>query len=89
MAQSSERKAEIIEGFQHHEKDCGSTEVQIALLTDRINYLTEHFKAHKHDNNSKRGLLRLIGRRKRLIKYLKEKNYNLYLETIGRLGIRK
>ncbi|MBN2543736.1 30S ribosomal protein S15 [bacterium] len=89
MAQVKERKHEIIDDFKRHGKDCGSSEVQIALLTDRINTLTEHFKVHKHDNTSKRGLLRLIGKRKRLLKYLKDTDNEKYLETISRLGIRK
>jgi small subunit ribosomal protein S15 len=81
-------KAEIINKFGSHEKDTGSPEVQIALLTDRIKYLTEHFKEHKKDHHSKRGLFRIIGKRKRLIEYLKNKNVERYKKIIKDLGLR-
>jgi SSU ribosomal protein S15P len=84
-----ERKKEIIEDFQVHEKDTGSPEVQIALLSARIKYLTEHFKVHKKDHHSRRGLLKLVGQRRRMLDYLKAKDIGKYREVIGRLGIRK
>lgn len=89
MAQTSERKTEIIEEFKTHETDTGSPEVQIALLTDRINELTEHFQTHKQDHHSRRGLLKLVGRRRRLLDYLKRRDIQRYRTTIERLGIRK
>lgn len=84
-----ERKKEIIESFRIHEKDTGSPEVQIALLTERINYLTEHFKVHKKDHHSRRGLLKLVGQRRRLLDYLKGIDRDRYKTLIDRLGIRK
>ncbi len=84
-----ERKKEIIETFRIHEKDTGSPEVQIALLTERINYLTEHFKVHKKDHHSRRGLLKLVGQRRRLLDYLKNTDPDRYKTLIERLGIRK
>lgn len=89
MAQSSEMKAQTIQDFQRHEQDSGSPEVQIALLTRRITELTEHFKVHKQDHHSRRGLLKLVGRRRRLLDYLKRKDLEQYRTTIERLGIRK
>jgi len=89
VAQTSERKTEIIEEFKTHETDTGSPEVQIALLTDRINELTEHFQTHKQDHHSRRGLLKLVGRRRRLLDYLKRRDIQRYRTTIERLGIRK
>lgn len=89
MALTKEKKREIIEAFKKHESDTGSPEVQIALLTERINYLTEHFKVHKKDHHSRRGLLKLVGQRRKLLDYLKSKDINRYRELIERLGIRK
>ena len=84
-----ERKQEIIKQFARHEGDVGSPEVQVAILTERIRELTEHFKKHPKDNNSKRGFFIMIGRRKKLLNYLKRKDYNRYRELIARLGLRK
>ena len=84
-----EKKKEIIDQFRTHEKDTGSPEVQIALLSERIRYLTEHFKAHKRDHHSRRGLLKLVGQRKRLLNYLKEKKVDRYRQIIDKLGLRK
>lgn len=89
MAQQAEKKQEIIEKFKTHATDTGSSEVQIALLTDRINYLTEHFKTHKKDHHSRRGLLKLVGQRRRLLNYLQSKDITRYRTLIGELGIRK
>lgn len=82
-------KAEIIEEYKLHDGDTGSAEVQIALLTRRIKDLTMHFKTHKHDHHSRRGLLKLVGQRRRLLDYLKRKDVTRYRDIIGRLGIRK
>ena len=84
-----EKKKEIIEQFKSHERDTGSPEVQIALLSERIQYLTEHFKAHKRDHHSRRGLLKLVGQRRRLLNYLKENKVDRYRTVIDRLGLRK
>jgi len=84
-----EAKKEIIEKFKTHERDTGSPEVQIALLTNRIKYLTEHFKVHKKDHHSRRGLLKLVGQRRRLLNYLKKKDVERYRKVIKELGIRK
>ena len=89
MALVLEKKKEIIEQFRNHEKDTGSPEVQIALLSERIRYLTDHFKAHKRDHHSRRGLLKLVGHRKRLLNYLKEKKVDRYRQIIDKLGLRK
>ncbi|MGW8160864.1 MAG: 30S ribosomal protein S15 [Desulfobulbales bacterium] len=89
MAQQAEKKHEIIEKFKTHDKDTGSSEVQIALLSDRISYLTEHFKVHKKDHHSRRGLLKLVGQRRRLLQYLKQKDISKYRALIQELGIRK
>jgi small subunit ribosomal protein S15 len=89
MALTTERKREIIEGYKVHEKDTGSPEVQIALLTERIKTLTEHFKTFAKDHNSRRGLLVLVGSRRKLLKYLREKNAERYKKLIERLGLRK
>jgi len=89
MAQTTERKKEIIEKFAVHEGDTGSPEVQIALLSDRINYLTDHFKTHAKDHHSRRGLLKMVGQRRSLLKYLKKKDVNRYRTVIQELGIRK
>lgn len=89
MAHTATKKNEIIEKFKTHENDTGSSEVQIALLTDRIKYLTEHFKTHKKDHHSRQGLLKLVGQRRSLLDYLKKKDINKYRELIQALGIRK
>lgn len=89
MVLELDRKQGIIKDFQVHEKDTGSPEVQIALLSARIQYLTEHFKTHKKDHHSRRGLLKLVGQRRRLLDYLKGKNAEKYGNVIERLGIRK
>lgn len=84
-----EKKKEIISSFQSHENDTGSPEVQIALLSARIKYLTDHFKAHKKDHHSRRGLLKIVGQRRRLLDYLKKKDIERYRNVIQRLGIRR
>ncbi|HEY8549770.1 MAG TPA: 30S ribosomal protein S15 [Vicinamibacterales bacterium] len=89
MPLTKERKTEIIESFRTHPSDTGSPEVQVAILSDRIAYLTEHFKTHAKDHHSRRGLLKLVGQRRRLLDYLKSKDTNRYAELIKRLGIRK
>jgi small subunit ribosomal protein S15 len=85
----SEKRKGVINNFQLHEVDTGSPEVQIALLSARIEYLTEHFKMHKKDHHSRRGLLKLVGKRRRLLDYLKKKDVERYRSVIQRLGIRK
>lgn len=85
----TEKKQEIINEFKKHESDTGSPEVQIAILTARITYLTEHFKTHKKDHHSRRGLLKLVGQRRRLLDYLKGKEVSRYKTVIERLGIRR
>lgn len=89
MALSTEAKTEIIEKFRTHDSDVGSPEVQVALLTKRINELTEHFKIHKKDHHGRRGLLKLVGRRRRMLAYLKSKDLDRYRATIESLGLRK
>ena len=89
MALDTAQKQSIIEAFKVHEKDTGSPEVQIALLTERIKSLTEHFKKFAKDHNSRRGLLVLVGTRRRLLNYLKETNVDRYRKLIERLGLRK
>ena len=89
MAQSAVIKSEIIEKFKTHPTDTGSSEVQIALLTDRIQYLTEHFKVHKKDHHSRQGLLKLVGQRRSLLDYLKKKDVNKYRMMLKELGLRK
>jgi small subunit ribosomal protein S15 len=89
MAFVQEKKKEIIEQYKSHEKDTGSPEVQIALLSERIRYLTEHFKVHKRDHLSRRGLLKLVGQRRRLLNYLKENKVDRYRMIIDKLGLRK
>lgn len=84
-----EVKRDIIDRFKINEKDTGSPEVQIALLSSRIRYLTEHFKVHKKDHHSRRGLLKLVGKRRRLLNYLKKKDTEKYRSVIKQLGIRK
>ena len=85
----SEKRSEIMARFQLHEKDTGSPEVQIALLSAKIAYLTEHFKIHKKDHHSRRGLLKLVGQRRRLLDYLKKKDLERYRIVIQQLGLRK
>ena len=89
MVLTAESKKEIIDRFKLHEKDTGSPEVQIALLSSRIKYLTDHFEIHKKDNHSRRGLLKLVGQRRRLLNYLKKKDEEKYRTVIKQLGIRK
>jgi len=89
VAQSAVRKNEIIEKFKTHGSDTGSSEVQIALLTDRIMYLTEHFKIHKKDHHSRQGLLKMVGQRRSLLDYLKKKDVNKYRTILKELGLRK
>ena len=89
MALSKDRKSGIIGTYRTHDSDTGSPEVQVAILSDRINYLTEHFKVHAKDHHSRRGLLKLVGQRRRLLDYLKSKDSDRYTELIKRLGIRK
>jgi small subunit ribosomal protein S15 len=79
----------IVREFGKHEKDTGSAPVQIALLTERITHLTEHLKEHKHDSHSRLGLLKLVGQRRRLLKYLSSKDPELYRNVIGKLGLRR
>ena len=89
MTISKEDKSGIISRHRLHETDSGSPEVQIALLTERINYLTEHFKTHKKDHHSRRGLLKLVGRRRRLLDYLKANRVDRYRAIVKELGLRK
>ena len=89
MALSTDRKADLIGKFKRGEVDTGSPEVQIALLTKRISYLTEHFRIHKKDFHSRRGLLKMVGRRRRLLDYLKDTDLDRYRSVIASLGIRK
>lgn len=88
MTLTQERKHEIIEGYQVHETDTGSADVQIAMLTERINRLSEHLKSNKKDHSSRRGLLKMIGLRKRLLSYLRKEDTAHYQALIQRLGIR-
>jgi len=84
-----ESKTELIQDYRTHDTDTGSPEVQIAILTTRITYLTEHFKIHAKDHHSRQGLLKMVGKRRRLLDYLKRKNNSRYQEIIKRLGLRK
>jgi len=86
---ATERKQEIINEFKTHENDTGSPEVQIALLSERITYLTEHFRTHHKDHHSRRGLLKIVGQRRRLLDYLKSKDVERYRVVINKLGIRR
>ena len=86
---ASSKKSEIISRYRTHDSDTGSPEVQIAILSERIGELTEHFKAHKKDHGSRRGLLMLVSKRRRLLDYLKTNDSDRYREVIGKLGIRK
>ncbi len=89
MALATQRKKEVITKFAKHDGDTGSPEVQIALMSERINYLTEHFKTHEKDHHSRRGLLKLVGQRRRLLDYLRKKNLDRYRAVINTLGLRK
>lgn len=89
MALAKESKVEIISQYKTHQTDTGSPEVQVALLTQRINELTAHFKAHVKDNHSRRGLLKMVSQRRSLLDYLKRRDINRYHDVIGRLGIRR
>jgi len=86
---TKQQKTDLISSYRTHEGDTGSPEVQIALLSNRISYLTEHFKEHAKDHHSRRGLLKLVGRRRRLLDYLKKTDLDRYRTVIDRLGIRK
>lgn len=89
MGLSTESKKEIIDRHRLHEGDTGSPEVQVAILSQRINYLTEHFKTHAKDHHSRRGLIKLVGQRRRLLNYLKDKDIDRYRALIEQLGLRK
>jgi len=89
MALATDQKKQIIEKYKLHDADTGSPEVQIAILTERINYLTEHLKTHKKDHHSRRGLLKMVGQRRALLNYLKQKNFDRYRELIDKLGLRR
>ena len=89
MSFSKAQKASVISGYQTHSADTGSPEVQVAILSERINYLTEHFKTHAKDHHSRRGLMMLVGQRRRLLDYLKSKDLARYRGLIDKLGIRK
>jgi small subunit ribosomal protein S15 len=88
MGLEAEKKSELIEEYRLHDHDTGSPEVQIALLTERIRYLTDHFKVHKKDHHSRRGLLKLVGQRRSLLNYLKKRKIERYRSVVERLGIR-
>ncbi len=89
MTMTREDKGQLVSDYQLHDKDTGSPEVQVAILSGRIVYLTEHFRTHKKDHHSRRGLLKLVGQRRRLLDYLKKLDFNRYKTLIDRLGIRK
>ncbi len=89
MSLSIEEKRAIIEKYRVHDSDTGSPEVQVAILTERINYLTEHLKTHKKDHHSRRGLLKMVGRRRALLDYLKDADIERYRAILDRLGLRK
>ena len=89
MSLTKTRKTELLGSYRTHERDTGSPEVQVALLSERISYLTEHFKSHAKDHHSRRGLLKLVGQRRSLLDYLKRKDSDRYADLIKRLGIRK
>ncbi len=89
MALDKEKKAAIIQEYKAHETDTGSPEVQIAMLSDRINYLTEHLKMHKKDHHSRRGLLKMVGKRRNLLNYIKKKDFDRYRTIISKLGLRR
>lgn len=85
---TKEQVAELVKEYGKDEKDSGATEVQIAILTKKIAYMTEHLKTHKNDHHNSRGLMKMVGKRKALLRYLKEKDYNRYTALIAKLGIR-
>ena len=89
MPLHTDKKSELIDKFRTHESDTGSPEVQIALLTERIGYLTEHFKTHTKDHHSRRGLLRMVSKRRRLLNYLKKSSLDRYRKTVAALNLRK
>lgn len=89
MSLSAENKAEVVKKFQRSEGDTGSPEVQIALLSARLDYLTDHFKSHKHDYHSRQGLLRVVNQRRKLLDYLKKKDLERYRNVVSSLGLRK
>ena len=89
MSLNKEAKIDIVDKYALHEGDTGSPEVQIAMLSDRINYLTEHLKMHKKDHHSRRGLLKMVGKRRRLLNYVKKKDFERYRVIISKLGIRR
>jgi len=89
MPLTSERKGEIIQEFRRHEQDSGSPEVQVAVLSERISHLTEHLKAHRKDHHTRRGLLKLVGQRRRLLAYLRAREFSRYMAIIERLGLRR
>ena len=89
MALTKDRKTNLIEEFRQHDADTGSPEVQVAILSERITYLTEHFKTHAKDHHSRRGLLQMVGQRRRLLDYLKKRDVTRYKALIERLGLRK
>lgn len=89
MATVKEVKEKIVEDYKTHSTDTGSSQVQVALLTQRINELTEHFKTHKKDNHSRRGLLKMVSRRRKLLDYMKRRDINEYHEIIQKLGLRR
>ncbi len=89
MPLTSERKGAIIQEFRRHEQDSGSPEVQVAILSNRISYLTEHLRTHRKDHHTRRGLLKLVGRRRRLLGYLRETDFARYATLIERLGLRR
>jgi small subunit ribosomal protein S15 len=89
MSLTKEKKSELIGRFGHADGDTGSTEVQVALLTERINELTEHLRTHSKDHHSRRGLLMLVGKRRRLLRYLERKNLDRYRSLVGELGLRR
>jgi small subunit ribosomal protein S15 len=89
MTLNADKKLEVVSKFRTHEHDTGSPEVQIALLTERITYLTEHFKTHVKDHHSRRGLLRLVSKRRRLLDYLKRSSLDRYRKVVGALNLRK
>ena len=89
LALTKDRKTDLIGSYRTHDSDTGSPEVQVAILSERISYLTEHFKSHAKDHHSRRGLLKLVGQRRRLLDYLKQKDAERYADLIRKLGIRK
>ena len=89
MAVLQERTKEVVQTYRRHDTDTGSPEVQVALLTERITYLTEHFKTHQSDHHSRRGLLKLVGQRRRMLDYLRGRDFQRYKSVIERLGLRK